>query len=416
MNLDSARRVAARFAAIRLDMAWVEGLRKDFLTLLKNLPRVKDYATAHELRAAFRAFRKNFDTLFFEEFLNKDLKYHHGIDISEGDAKWIEKTLRGVAWGFSAELSSMPIGFKDDYYSEEGRFAIFEKEFPQWKARLQRKAQLFFKEMKSIITWMDDRKTPLDVKVPAKDITSLEGFQLLMKGYDPEDEYHVEGLAVLKEGLRKYRTRASTVAPILLQKQCPIEVEFKSTLDKGGEYGNGVVTFYMSSVVSKGPAWVVHALAHEMGHHLFKTYLSGGATEFWRQTIQGDFGELDLKELLDKWPGDTWAFAFPEVMGKTDPVLALQVDAVSHDTYYSKELQTKEDFQQLYDNGTRTLKVPKHPITGYANKNPEEAFCETMGLLVAYGPRAVDPQVRQWLEIALPGAVKTARVTDSKST
>lgn len=404
--------VAAKFAAIkRLDLAWVEGLRKDFLTLLKNLPRVKDYKTAHQLREGLKGYRKNFDELFFEHFLNKDLKYNYeNFGLSEGEAKWIDKQLRSIAWAFSAELSTMPIGFKDDYYSEEARFATFEREAPAWKARLQRKAQVFWKEMKSTIEWLENvRKKQFNVKVPTSENATLEGFKLLMKGYEPDDPYHPEELEILKEGLKRYRQRASAVAPILLQKQCPIEIEFKSTLDKGGEYGNGVVTFYMSSVANRGPDWVVHALAHEMGHHLFKTFLSQGARDFWYQTIRGDYGDLDIKELLDKWPGDTWAYAFPEVMGKEDPVLALQVDAISHDQGYG-QLQKKEDFEKLYNEGTRTLRVPKTPITGYANKNPEEAFCETLGLLVAYGPQAVHEKVRWWLDTVIPGAVKVARL------
>lgn len=409
-------RVAARFAATtqRLDLAWVERLRKDFLTLLKNLPRVKDYRTAHQLRDSLRIYRHNFDELFFEHFLNKELKYSYAdFDLSEGEAKWIDKQLRNVAWTFSAELSSMPIGFKDDYYSEVARFAAFEREAPAWKTRLQRKAQAYWKEMKHIIEWLEGlRQKQFDVKVPTSENATLEGFRLQINGYESDDPYHPEELAIVKEGLKKYRQRASSVAPILLQKQCPIVLEFKSSLDKGGTYADGVVTFYMSSTINKGPDWVVHALAHEMGHHLFKAVLSQDAQTFWHQIIRGDYGDLNVKDLLDKWPGDTWAFDFPKVVGKTDPVLALQVDAISHDQSYG-QLQTKEDFEKLYDAGTRTLRVPKTPITGYANKNPEEAFCEAIGMLVAYGPRAVHERVRMWLDEALPGAVKLAMSRDT---
>src|ERR1019366_3644240 len=109
-----ATRVATRFAKqVRLDLAWAEGLRRDFLTLLKNLPRVHDYKTAHVLRNAFRVFRTNFDKLFFEHFLNRDLKYAQGLN--ESDVQWYDKSLRGPAWTFSIELS-LPIDFADDYY------------------------------------------------------------------------------------------------------------------------------------------------------------------------------------------------------------------------------------------------------------------------------------------------------------
>jgi hypothetical protein len=407
-------RVAERFAGtVRLDLAWVESLRKDFLTLLKNLPKIKDYQTAHKVRDALRIYRKRFDELFFEHFLNKDLQYNHDLGLTEGDAKYVDKKLRSDAWSFSSELSSMPIGFVDGYNSEATLFQRFEQNAPAWKARLQRKAQDFWRAMKEVIEWIEGRlKKNIDVKVPTVENATIEGFKFVMRGYDPENDYNVKELIVLKEGLRLYRQRASKVAPILMQKQLPVIAEFKATLDKGGEYnGNGTITFYMSSIVNKGPAWVAHVMAHEMGHHLWKSVLSGDAQKFWTQTIRGDFGDLDIQEVLNKWPGDAWAFNFSGALGKEDPVLSLQMESLSLDSQYSK-VQSKEDFQRLLDSGVRTLKVPKTPITGYANKNPEEAFCETLGLLVAYGPRAVDDKVKFWLETALPGAVRLASVED----
>jgi len=403
--------VVARYAANmrRLDLAWVEGLRKDFLTLGKNLPRVKDYKTAHELRDAFRIYRENFNDLFFEHFLNHDLKYELGLP--EGDAKYYDKRLRSKAWDFSIELSP-PIGFADEYYSEEAKFRQFEQEAPKWKARVQRKAQVFWKEMKEVIVeFAEWKKKTLDVKMPVIENTVIEGFKVEVQGYEPDDDHHPDWLAMFREGLKRYRQRAAAVAPILLRKQCPIVAHFNGKLDQGGEYKNGVVYFYLTSMSSKGVDWVVHALAHEMGHHLWKTYLSKEAQDFWQMTIRGDYGDLDLKELLDNWPGDAWAFEFPSKLKDTNPILALQVEAISYDRAYG-ELQKKEEFQKLYDQGDRKIRVPKHPITGYANKNQEEAFCETIGMLVAYGPRVVHEKVRMWLETALPGAVKVATLTE----
>jgi hypothetical protein len=92
-------------------------------------------------------------------------------------------------------------------------------------------------------------------------------------------------------------------------------------------------------------------------------------------------------------------------LGEEDPILALQVETVGQ----GDKLQRKEDFQDLLDRGQTTLKVPKTPITGYANKNPEEAFCEAVGLLVTYGPRAVHEKIRHWLDVVLPGQVKLAQ-------
>lgn len=411
--LAAARQLLAK--EVRLDLAWVDGLRKDFLTLMKNLPKLKSYKEADRLREAFKTFSGRFNELFFEHFLNNDMKYNLGM--SEGDAKWFDRNLRGPAWNFYIDLR-LPMGYpKEDgddfnYGSQESKFEEFEQKYPKWKTRVQRKAQIFWKEMQGFVDYYERvHAKPVSVQVPDVDTTELEGFQLIIRDFKPDDEYNQKELAVLKEGLRIYRRRAAAVFPLLLKKMVPLTVEFKSTLDKGGSYGNGMINLFASSLLGeKGPPWAAHILAHEMGHHLFRTYLSDDAKAYWYATIRGDWGPLDLQELVDKWPGDTWAFDFPRVMGATDPILALQVDAASHDSEF-KSLQSKEDFQKLLDSGTKTLVVPQTPITGYANKNPEEAFCEALGLLVAYGPRALHERVRLWLETALPNDAKvTARV------
>lgn len=399
--------VAKMAVSKALDLAWVEGLRKDFLTLMKNLPRVKDYQTALKLQAAFRTYRNNFNNTLFDNFLNKLKKGE--IDLGD-DSNYIDRTLRQSGWNFSLELS-LPISHADDYHGEEARFSQYQHELPKWKGRMERRAREFWKDMKSIIDYLEKANKPgMISKIPTVDNTVLDGFRVQMVGFEEGNEYHQQILSKFREGLKQYKQSAAVRVPILLQKQCPIVVEFKATLDKGGEYSQGVVTFYGSSVIGSQPAWVAHVMAHEMGHHLWKTYLSGEAQKFWTDTIRGDYGDLDLAELLRKWPDGAWAFEFTKYIGKTDPIMALQVEALGQNDPGAKGQQSKEDFQKLYDSGTRTLRVPKTPITGYANKNPEEAFCETIGLLVAYGSRAVHERVRWWLDTVMPGDVRLAKV------
>jgi hypothetical protein len=392
-----------------LDLKWVEGLRKDFLTLLKNVDRVQTYRDLDVFRTAVKTYRNNFDYLFFDRFLNKDVK----------EAIWpqqVNAELRGPAWAFMTELS-VPGGYPDDYWKEETILHRFKTEAPKWKARLQRKARDFWTSMKKVIEWYAGRDEPSSgptVNIPERHQTTLEGFKVILHGYASEAEggYHNEEiLEKLKEGLKLYRERASRVAPILLKMQLPVIVDFETTLDKGGVYNhNGTITFYGSSVLSQSYKWVTHVMAHEMGHHLFRAYLSTEAQKFWMDTIRGDYGDIDLKELLDKWPGNAWAYDMPRAM-KDDPVLALQVSTYSGHRK-NESTQSKEDFQALYDKGVRTLNVPKTPITGYAGKNSEEAFCEAIGLLVAYGPRAVHERVRWWLDTAMPGQVRVASLPD----
>ena len=399
-----ATRVLRRFLAEThtLDLAWVEGLRRDFLALLKNVDRVHTYRDLTVFREALRTFRAHFDDLVFENFINKEVS-----GLSSEDkfiAHWVKEELRSPAWSLSSSLTDVPGGYPDDYMNEEGCMVRYQQGAARWKARVQRDAQKFWAAMKKIISQLG---RGIQVETPERYQTTLEGFQVVLIGYD-EGYNKEERLEKLKAGLRLYRHRAAQVAPLLLTKQIPVLVEFKTALDQGGLWKpDGTITFYASSLGGKDYKWVTHVMAHEMGHQIFRTYLSQAQTDFWEQTIRGDFGYLDLGELLAKWPGDAWAFNFSETM-KDDPILALQVESLIQVQEYA-DTQKKKDFQALYDSGQRKIRVPKTPITGYANKNPEEAFCETLGLLVAYGPQALHERVRRWFQTVMGNDVRVAR-------
>lgn len=398
-----------------LDLAWVEKYRKDFLLLMKQVPKAVDYETAIELSAVFNRFRSNFEALIFENFIKRSLP----AALSDSDYKYYEKRLRSIAWPFIVSLS-LPLNRADSYWSPEARYRQYQGELKSWEARVRKSAQDLWKELKSFVSWCEARKgTPLTTEVADEVRVNIEGFAVLLYAYNPEDKHHANYMSALREGLKRYRKGASARCPLLLKSQRPIKVSFDIELDKGGTYSylDGLITFFASSTGSAGeggPNWTARVMAHEMGHHVYKAYLGGSGREFWQLAIHNDFGDLDLAELLANWPGDAWAFQFPEILGEKDPVLALQVDALSHSSH-AKELQSKKDFQELYDRGERTLKVPKHPITGYANKNPEEAFCEALSLLVVYGPRAVDPTVRRWLDVIMGDKIKLASLHDSFS-
>jgi len=62
----------------------------------------------------------------------------------------------------------------------------------------------------------------------------------------------------------------------------------------------------------------------------------------------------------------------------------------------------------LDDGGDPVVRVPTNPITGYSGKNSDEAFCEALGNLVAYGPKAVPDVVLGMLRSVLGGGVKIA--------
>ena len=384
-------------ASVRtIDRAWVEKLRKDFLVLMKNLPRAKDYNTALELKEVSQRYQRTFYQWVFEEFLNPQ---------KEADRLTFE-SVRKPAWDFYIEFP-LPIERANDYHSEEQCFYTFEREKPAWEKRIRRKAQILWKTFNTALTYTE--KGEVELEVPDVDRTVLEGFQTKIIGYNPrEKDWEAGALERMKESLRRYRRQASKTLPWLLQHQLPLVLNFKVELDKGATYEKDHIEVTMSSMIGEKVEWGVHMLAHEMGHHMFKG-LSKGARVFWDTAIRQDYGPIDLRELLSKWPPSMkWTHSFYEQMAEKEPVLALQVDVLSRDKGGNLGWEDRDRFQRALDSGEATVQVPKHPITGYAGKNPEEAFCEAVGLIVAYGPRAVPDQVRDWMETIIPGKVRLA--------
>jgi DNA topoisomerase-1 len=379
-----------------IDEAWVEKLRKDFLVLLKNLPKVKDYETGVEFRLVVRKYADTFKRWVFDEFLNP-LKENEDASF-EG--------VRKPAWDFYGELISMPLNMASSAIPAETSFYRYEEKRKAWEQRLRAKSQALWRTFKNYIGYREQKK--IDVEVADRDRLVLEGFQAEVTGWDGES-WQAKAFEQFKEALRVYRRNATKVMPWLIQKQLPLELNFDAKLGEGGRYHHGVkISISMMSMSGETVQWGVHMLAHEMGHHLFK-HLDQEAEIFWSTAIRGDYGPIDLKEVLDGWPESTrFTHSYFETLINRDPVLALQIDVLSRENEGNMGWEERSDFQRAFDGGTRTVTVPKTPITGYAGKNPEEAFCEAIALLVAYGPRAVHVKIRHWLEIVVPGKIKIA--------
>jgi len=362
---------------------------------MKNLPRVKDYDDAVKLKEAFEVYKGRFKLLMFEQFLNeyKD----------NGDHRF--DSLRSPAWDFYLELS-FPLIYTIPPVTKESRFQKFLMDKDPWEKKVKVRAQKFWKAIKEALENVPDSE--IKVKTPNRDRLVLEGFQAEINGFDPQEDWQQETLSKFKESLRIYRRNASKTVPWLIHHQLPIEVNFEGKLDQGGEYLTDHIMVSMLSMTGESPLWGAHMMAHEMAHHMYKG-LSGSAQEYWDTAIRQDYGPLDLKELLEKWPERlTWSSDFTEYMKDQDPVLALQVDILSFGHQSSHPYETREDFQSGFDAGVTTLKVPRNPVTGYAGKKPEEAFCDAIGRLVGYGPAAVLDQVKAWLKVVIPGELKLA--------
>lgn len=397
-----------RARAVPFGPSDVERMRKDVLMLMKNVDRVQAEGDYKKLREGTRRWAQRFHEEIYNElvpnitlavrlWLTGDTKYNSNFEDQE--QKWFkywDQKVRKETWDLYITLGSFP--HNEIAWHEEGK---------RWSEKVKREARKAWAILGEFLDWLKARNVTPSKTERSIEKVRLEGFNITIIGYESDEDD--KSLETFKEALRLYRKRASQVAPGLLRSQVPLVFRFDCRLDLGGEYKGSHIEICASP--NSTPNEMVKTLAHEMGHHLFKT-MSGAMQTFWGTAIHQDLGDLDLRDLSKVWRSGESVWDLMDRLPSQDPVLALQLQGVFHG-HSSQQLKagwdTLDELEDYLARGGNPLwTVPKHPVTAYGTKNSEEAFCEVIGLLVAYGPRTIDPLVRSWLETILPGAVKTA--------
>lgn len=375
-----------------IDTTAVAKLRADVLLLLRNAERVKNYAQLVQFADAVNTFRT-----YFKGFVADVSK---GLDQARQET-WA-KRVRSDTWDLVITLS-VPFERHGSKYaptaSPEEHFLDYQSKAKAWAEKVKRAARKAWKILDDLLT-VQGSQTYFQRQ---DEQLTIEGFTVILRNLGARnaarDRDSLEGF---KAALSVYKRRAQRVMPDLLKRKLPLVLVFDCGLDEGGVY-KGDHILVCSSVKQRDLA---HVLAHEMGHHLWRVSLGADAQEFWTSAVRADYGPLDLEALLAVWPegeSDLWFFDNDELARK-DPTLYLQVNAVLFPPLRHEKppFSTRDELAVLVRQGTETVPVPLNPITAYATKNPEEAFCEALGMLVGYGPQAVPALVRRWLQIILP--------------
>lgn len=150
------------------------------------------------------------------------------------------------------------------------------------------------------------------------------------------------------------------------------------------------------------PLAVAHTIAHEAGHHLWHTSLSDAAQDAWRREVASAVQRVPVRAILALWPeGDTLTDVVRRLRTLNPPLsLALQ-GAQEHGTLRG---WTKREAWSawLARDPNAAVDLSSAPVSAYGAQDPEEAFCDALGLLAAYGPRTVLPEVAQWLRAVVP--------------
>lgn len=460
--------VARRYLQARswdLNTGTIQGLRKEFLTLMKNADRADsfDMDTAERFRKAVIKWCDQLEV--FGRQIREDLEGR--IRLAEHpipgraipDKGWAKHYLNNMKpyWELHYEMRNVPV-VPDLQGMYGGKFEtpeayrarlldFFREKYPEknaerevdgildrdppitlaqatakainnwsakvrlWEQRARSKARAAWKFLDALAAWitrdtlyMGGGGESIRLEMPDEEIINLEGFRVIMRGAAETKDLDKD-LGVLREGLRRYRDRAQKVLPLMLKLQAPIFMDMSWARDHGGAAGRyDFGKIIMTPWTTHDPNEFVRTLAHEMGHHLYRVYLSGDMQRFWTAAIRGDYKDLDLREALATMERVGASTYIDKQLMEADPILYLQLGTINnHHSYKGYDLWSQASIRDYLAKGENPIvRVPAHPITGYAGKNEEEAFCETIGMLVAYGPRAVLPEVRQWLRIMLP--------------
>lgn len=286
----------------------------------------------------------------------------------------------------------------------------------QWKQKMD----AALAALPEVGAWLDklhkDKKRNLkpQYREESEQNVSIDGFNMILHEYDEEDPAHRAFVDDLTNALNAYQRRAKRYLPVMLRRKLPMDVMFGSK-SSSGNYGDGRITLHQVAMRSRDQ--IVYTVAHETGHYFGLDWMSHGARAFWIAAIKQDMKPIKLSELLAKWPPGKFFMTWMLEARESDPVLGMQLGAIFDGhvdmpkAFVDADDWTHEGLARyIAQYGDGELRMMRTPITPYANQNPDEAFAEAIALLVAYGPQAVHKQVRQWLDIVLPGEIKVARI------
>lgn len=400
---------AEKFQPLTPDL--VTKFRKEFLMIMKNLKNVKTYEQARELNKYINNWGEKLGQHLKE--IRSDLEsfsysFRDSSSFEKNEAQSFLNYMQPV-WDFDFELKGMPYNITTQHYNYktkkhdiwlQGELIGYDKEdFRKWEQRLRARARKAWKWLENFSRFSSRTKYPFQVQTKEKENIEIEGFPVQLYGFE-DTKFNNELLEKMRFGLKTYRSRASRIVPWLLKYQLPVVANFNSrgTENNAAFYDNDHIEISIWGLSTTGRDFA-KIIAHEMGHHIYRTAMSKNQQETWQKFIYGDYKDLNLQEVLKKARPDENLRKLGDRIEKEDPILKLQLDGL----YTHYKLYTIKDIQEYIEEGENPIVVvPAHPITAYATKNPEEAFCDALATIVAYGPRALLPKVKYMLNLLSP--------------
>lgn len=351
----------------------VDDFRRDVLAIAKATESAVDFDDVIRIKASALGYVEK-----LEGYFSVFQKNHPNVDVKP-------------LWQLVSHLRSIPLHSYDGW-SKEHRFSLFQEKSQGWSRTLRAKAVAAWKVLKPL----PESKLPKDENVV------VSGFKCIFRGYESEGKSVSASYEFLERALDLYREKASRVFPVILRRQVPFLVDWTW----GSNLGTNVAATYEGSHIilspwvlsGKDPLKTVQMLAHEMGHHLFRTHLSDDDKSFWNSAIQSNREDVNLLDVVQTMTSK--GYSYLEDMVEEFPELYIQMSTLEYSDY--PDMWSLKKIQEYLNNGGNPIvRAPSIPITAYASKNTEEAFCEALGMSIAYGGRTVHPLVKHWLGVIL---------------
>jgi len=369
-----------------INIEFIDKLKNDYDIIIKNIGTKLTPENATKLKDPFLKVINYYDdisTLMYKWGENK--KIHTAY-------------VRQPLWELLSHLRD--IKYELEEYSKR-RDEHNLKKLINLKRLANKKANLTWTEFKRFL----ENNPNLDLKLNLEKHTfKVDGIPFIFIGLNDKNKSR---LPRLKYYINSYVERARKVAPLMLRYGLPVEIHMEfDTYDNSNSAGlyeyNKIILTAWASKENKEEAFI-RVLAHEMGHHIYKS-LSEESRNFWYEFIISDKIEIDVEEIVNMMGENEKSRDFETRMKTENPILYLQAEALFHN--YATSHYGIYDLQSLVDAYKNNqikgkVVVPNTPITGYANKNAEEAFCEALGLYVAYGNRAVNEKIKSVLNVIL---------------
>lgn len=215
----------------------------------------------------------------------------------------------------------------------------------------------------------------------------------------------------VKAAFRIVAERSASMFPDLLKHAPVVQVHFddqwiKPGMDSGtwGYFDNDSDEIVLiPRAVEQDAKRLASIIAHEVAHFMYLRRYSEQAREAWKNFISGTT-EIDLSKVLKMLPKSGIYSDGERAIEKKDPVLYLQLCSVKDMLLQGKSGPlalkkhcappfTREAVECLMKQAGKKVRVVEKPVSEYGSSNPVEAFAEAVSLLVAYGPRTLQPEV-----------------------